>query len=263
MARTGDMDIRHERILDILSKESVISVTNLSNILGVAKETVRKDLKILAEQGKVIRIHGGAALLETPFNFPFTVRQNLDEIKKRRVAERASRLIYENESIIIEGSTTNLALCEALMNTPEKLRSLSIITNSVKIAHMLDLGAKCRQLFLLGGRTDAQEGTIRGTFALAMLREIHADAAFISAAAIDQRLSVTAFKEDDMLFQRQAIASSNKAYILMNSSKFPSSSLYHVCKCQEIDGLVTDAILDEETSNLLLQTNTEYIQVEQ
>ena len=221
MARTGDMDIRHERILDILSKESVISVTNLSNILGVAKETVRKDLKILAEQGKVIRIHGGAA---------------------RRVAERASRLIYENESIIIEGSTTNLALCEALMNTPEKLRSLSIITNSVKIAHMLDLGAKCRQLFLLGGRTDAQEGTIRGTFALAMLREIHADAAFISAAAIDQRLSVTAFKEDDMLFQRQAIASSNKAYILMNSSKFPSSSLYHVCKCQEIDGLVTDAI---------------------
>ena len=101
MARTGDMDIRHERILDILSKESVISVTNLSNILGVAKETVRKDLKILAEQGKVIRIHGGAALLETPFNVPFTVRQNLDEIKKRRVAERASRLIYENESIII------------------------------------------------------------------------------------------------------------------------------------------------------------------
>lgn len=263
MARTGDMGIRHKRILDILSKESAASVTGLSDTLGVAKETIRKDLRVLAEQGKVIRIHGGAALSDMPFNMPFTVRQNLDEIQKRQVAERASQLIYENESIIIEGSTTNLALCEALMDTPEKLKSLTIITNSVKIAQMLEFGSKCRQLFLLGGQADAQEGTTRGQFALSMMREMHADAAFISAAAMNQQLRVTAFKEDDMLFQRQAISIAGKAYVLMNSSKFPSSALYYVCQCQDLDGLVTDAELSDQECRVLLDAGTEYIRVKQ
>ena len=72
MARIGDMNNRHERILNILANEAAASVTGLSDILGVSKETIRKDLQVLAEQGKVTRIHGGAALLDSSVNMPFS-----------------------------------------------------------------------------------------------------------------------------------------------------------------------------------------------
>ena len=260
MARIGDMNNRHERILNILANEAAASVTGLSDILGASKETIRKDLQVLAEQGKVTRIHGGAALLDSSVNMPFTIRQNVAEMEKRHVAECACQLIQENASLIIEGSTTSLALCEALLRAPEKLATLSLITNSIKIAQMLGLGAKCRKLFLLGGRTDAEEGVSRGKFVLSMLREFHADMAFISAAAMNQQMQIMAFREDDMLFQRQAIASASRTYVLMNASKFPSSALYSVCRCQEIDGLVTDAVLDEKNRMDLLEAHTVYMQ---
>lgn len=257
MARTGDMENRHKRIIGLLSREPVASVAQLSAALGVSKETIRKDLTILCDDGKINRIHGGAALVDT---MPFQVRKTIAEDEKRVIAGAAADLLEKDDSVIIEGSTTNVLLCTELLAQPDKLRTLTIVTNSVRIALMLDLGEKCRRLYLLGGRANADEGSSYGTQTVEALKGYHTDKAFLSAAALDARLNITAYKEYDMLFQKQAVLCANKAIVLVNRKKIPSAALFHVCSLREVACVVTDAALSGAQKEELNRSGTRLIQ---
>lgn len=257
MPRTSDMENRCQKILDILEQEGASSVTNLATALSVTKETVRKDLQLLAEQGKVSRIHGGAALSSTLPSIPFEERENLDTKEKRLVASAACALIEAGDSVLIEGSTTNSMLCEALLEDEELLRTLTVITNSMRIVQTLGGGGKCRMLFFLGGQMDPQESRACGKLTVTALQTFHVNKAFLSAAALDRQMRITAFREDDMLFQRQAISCADKTYILLNQSKFPSSGLFSVCSVYDVSGLVSDAPFD---SAIIRQMETQQVQ---
>lgn len=79
MARTGDMKNRQKRILNLLAYKSAASVAQLSAETGVTKESIRKDLPKLCDSGKIMRIHGGAALSDA---MPFQVRKTIAEDEK-------------------------------------------------------------------------------------------------------------------------------------------------------------------------------------
>lgn len=79
LARTGDMENRQKRILNLLAYKSAASVAQLSAATGVTKETIRKDLARLCDGGKITRIHGGAALSDA---MPFQVRKTIAEDEK-------------------------------------------------------------------------------------------------------------------------------------------------------------------------------------
>lgn len=253
LARTGDMENRHKKILNMLAYESAASVAQLSAVLGVTKETIRKDLAQLCDSGKITRIHGGAALSDS---IPFQVRKTIAEDEKKCIAIAACDMIRDNESIIIESSTTNVLLSAELLKNPEKLQTLTIITNSIRIALLLELGEKCEKLYLLGGQTDAEEGNSFGVQTIEALKHFHADKAFLSAAAFDNQLNVTAYKEHDMLFQREAMLCARETYILVNKKKIPSTALFHVCKIEDVTGIITDAIFPEEQLEKLNKSKT-------
>ena len=238
------METRQERILSILSNQGITSVFILSQTLGVTRETIRKDLKALEIAGKVKRIHGAAALRDGAANMPFAVRETLSEGEKRQVAHTASTHIQEGDTIIIEGSTTTCFLCEDLIAEGTLAQSLTIITNSIRIAQLFQMGEKCRGLYLLGGYVDREEGCTRGKFGLDMLALFKAQKAFISAAAISEDLSVTAFKEEDMLFQKKAILCAEKTFVLANKDKLFHSGLFNVSDLHDIYALVSNAVLD-------------------
>lgn len=261
MARLGDMENRHNRILDILAVEPATSVARLSSLLGVTKETVRKDLSLLESQGKVSRIHGGAARIDRPQHLPFQLRATIDEEEKKRIAAAASQLVCEGEHIIIEASTTNFLLCNALLQQPEKLATVTIITNSLRIAQLLENGAKCGKLIFLGGEMDAEEGRTKGSQVVATLSAYQADKAFLSVAALNRDLKITAFKEEDMLFQKKMLSCACRTYALVNSRKYPTSALYTVCEAGVLTGLITDAKFEAEAKQYLAIQHTDVIVV--
>jgi len=53
---------RHQHILALLKKRPAVSVAELAAELGVSQNTIRNDLDALAEQGLVVRSHGGASI---------------------------------------------------------------------------------------------------------------------------------------------------------------------------------------------------------
>ena len=260
MARIGNMEERHQKILDILTTESATSVTRLSSLLNVTKETIRKDLSMLEEQGKISRIHGGAGRIDKTQRIPFQIRESIAGEEKRKVAIAASKLICENDHVIIEGSTTNLFLCSELLKDPDKLKTVTVITDSLRIMQLLDNGAKCKSLILLGGMIDVDEGRARGYQTVDALKTYQADKGFISAAALNDEMGITAYREDDMLFQKQVLHSAGKVYVLVNHSKYPSSALYFVCSASELTGVVTDGKLSVFAEAFLKESNTDLIQ---
>ena len=260
MARIGNMTERHNKLLDILAVESAVSVTRLSALLDVSKETVRKDLDKLEKEGKISRIHGGAARIDRAQRIPFQVRESIAGEEKQRVASAAIHLIPENERIIIEGSTTSLFLCNELLNNLQLLKTLTIITDSLRIMQLLNNGEKCASLIFLGGLIDVEEERTRGYQTVEALKAYHADKAFISAAALDGEMNITAYREDDMLFQKQVVCSATKTYVMVNRSKYPLSALYFVCSAHRLNGIITDGTLEPHAIKLLQQHDTELIQ---
>ncbi len=62
---------RYQEIIEILKENPIVTVADFAERLSVSMETIRKDLNILSEQGKIVRVHGGAALQEYG-NGPFS-----------------------------------------------------------------------------------------------------------------------------------------------------------------------------------------------
>ena len=258
--RMEKVKARQEKILAIMESMAITQVVDLANELDVTMETIRKDLNTMERQGLIVRIRGGAALRHrTSDSVPYEIRKTVHKSGKLRIAKAACRLIQEGDSILLEGSTTNMALCRELLEQSDLLRTLTIVTNSVYIAQLFELGARVKGLFLLSGWLSPTEGTTQGSFTNAGLQNFHIDKVFLSGAALNEDLQLSAYYENDMLFQQHALRCARKTIVLLDQGKYPVTALYAVSNLQDVDCLVTDSQLDEKALRLLEEKRVQLV----
>lgn len=250
---------RYLQIIEILKDNPIVTVLEFAKRLEVSPETIRKDLTYLSEQGQVMRIHGGAALagdksVISPFQFRKTMRQE----EKRALAKKASEMIEPGDSLIIESSTTLVELVKVLMEKPELLKTLIIVTNSFSIATLLEMGKLCARIFFLGGWVNETEQSTQGQLTASELKNFHVDKCLLSGAALGNNLILTAFYENDMLFQRQALKSASQSILLVESEKYPSSAVLAVASIDQFDHLITNIRFGKEKEETLEKTKLQY-----
>ena len=257
----GKLENRRNSILKILEKTQLATVADLSEELDVTMETIRKDLLVLEDENKIVRIHGGAALANQEQDFiPYGIRKNINSEEKRRVAKKALELICEGDSILLENSTTTAALCQQLLEQPEILRTLTVITNSFYMVQCLKAGELCRRLLFLGGWVSSSESSTLGAVTTDMMKEIRVNKAFISGAALNDRLELTAYYERDMQFQQEAIRQSDEAVLLLDSGKYPKSGGMSVAGLEAFGALVTDLSFTESQKKELAERGIRLLQ---
>ncbi|MGL5675227.1 MAG: DeoR/GlpR family DNA-binding transcription regulator [Cellulosilyticaceae bacterium] len=250
---------RREKILKTLAEIPLSTTIQLAEETGVSTETIRKDLDALAKEGSIIKVHGGVALANTePSAAPFDLRTSVNLEQKAKIAIEAITLISPGDSIILEGSTTCLELCKALLHEPTLLETLIIITNSFDIAHLLQGGKLCQKLFFLGGWCNTSEHATRGYHTTKFLEDCHVNLAFISGAALGKDMTLTSYLEEDMLFQRQALKIAKSTILLMDQAKFQNTAFFLVCPLDQVDYLVTDL---DATSELATSLQTLPLQI--
>lgn len=254
---------RRRRIVETLARLPLATVSDLSRETNVSKETIRKDLAALEEAGVVERIHGGAALAsrEASGNLPYERREGVHSAEKLRIAHAARALIAPGDAVLLEGSTTGTALGHALAEAPELLQTLTVVTNSIHIVELLRFGRLCQRLLCLGGWLSPEEGTAGGALLLDQLAQVHVDKAFISGAALNRDLELFAHFEDDMRFQRQAIASAETAVLMVDSGKYPASGVLSVGSAADFSHLVTDIDFDPPALERLERAKTALVRV--
>lgn len=261
MKKTEKIKSRRNEIIRILESTPIASTSMLVSYFGVSKETIRKDLQDLERAGTVALVRGGASLVrKTPSPIPYQQRQELHHAEKAQVARAASRLVQEGDSLLLESSTTTEAFCRELLQDLALLKTLTVVTNSIYIAQMFGLGELVDRLFLLGGWIRPSEGASHGTFIDECLDKLLLDKAFLSGAALDDRLILSAYFVEDMVFQQKAIRRAKRSIILLDKGKYPSSGIYYVDDLESVDCLVTDTKFSDRELAVLKEKHVELVQ---
>ena len=161
-----------------LSKQGFVLVPALSELFRCSEETVRRDLKEMESEGRLVRTHGGAYLVEKfDKSYPTNLRMVYYHRTKDRLAQQAMLHIQENDVVMLDSSTTCLSLAEAMVKSQ---KNMTIITNSLQICSMCSESNANINLICLGGAFRKRTTSFTDQHTVDMLRGYHADLSFIS-----------------------------------------------------------------------------------
>lgn len=227
---------RQQDILEILQTMRECSIQDLVSKFGVSGMTVRRDLEILADQGRIVRTHGGAVLAPgVTFEFAFLRRTKLNQAQKRMIGRMAAALVKDGQAVLLDSGTTTVAIAEQLRQG----RNIKVITTSLPIASMLQY-SETVELNLLGGQLRAGSPDLCGALTESNLEMIRPDVAFVGATAIDANGAI--FTESATLSRLLArmVSCANRAYVVADSSKLGGTALWRYGHLKDVAGLITD-----------------------
>lgn len=227
---------RMEHIRQELKEKGIVSVAELTKSLESSRSTVRRDLCDMEEQKELKCIHGGAVALtkQASYEPPFEVRQDLFMDEKRRIAERALEFVSENATVLLDSGTTVYELAKRLSGG----RHLHIATNDLKSAMALSTNPNI-SVIVLGGSLRSSHFSMNGLFTEEMIRQIHADTAFLSVDAVDLSTGLIGFSMEEIASKRLMIQSAQRTIVLCDHSKFESVAFVNICALSDIDMIIT------------------------
>ena len=137
---------RKQQILQILAEEKQVMSGDLSQRFSVSEDSIRRDLRELAAEGKLQRVHGGALPVSEAIA-PIETRKNVQIASKQSIAQRAVELIQPGQVVIVDGGTTTGEMMRLL---PDNL-ACTVVTHSPGIAVAL-VEKPLIEVILIGGR---------------------------------------------------------------------------------------------------------------
>jgi DeoR/GlpR family transcriptional regulator of sugar metabolism len=229
--------LRQKRILELLQSRGHCSVELLAETLEVSEMTIRRDLRVLADAGSVVRDHGGATPAESVlFEFSFLERRHEQRAAKDAIGLAAAELVPDGASVILDSGTTTLAVAAHLRTR----RKLTVITTSLPIASVLQRSGNA-DILLLGGFLRKDSPDLEGPMTEANLTGLRADIAILGADGIDQDGNTYSNSLNVARLLARAIAAAGKVYVVADSKKLNRSALTMFGKMADFVGLITDA----------------------
>lgn len=236
--------LSHERynvIMDHLRAEGNISIKKLTSILNVSTDTVRRDLKVLEDEGKIKKVHGGAVLSnEIVTNHAFENRKISNITKKQEISKNAIKHIKEFQAVALNAGTTNIEFAKEIIKAFD---NLTVITNSLLIANILSV-KKDFTIIVTGGFLDHEEHSFYGKKVIENIYSFNADTAFINVNAISLKKGITDFRQGELEVINAYIENVEKVIVLADSSKFETISYLKMCDLNKVDIFLTDSNID-------------------
>src|SRR5690625_847459 len=200
--------------MQLLNDTGKIEIEDLSSQLDVSSMTIRRDLVTLEEEGKVIRVHGGAVLPKPLVQeTTFSQKESIKLEQKREIANKATSFIKEGQTIILDSGTTTLEIAKLLKSR----KNLTIITNDINIAAFL-LDSELR-VIVTGGELQNNVGTLYSPQTHAFLKDIYVDIFFLGAPAVDIVAGVTSPSLEKSLIKKFMIQAAEATWLVADSTK--------------------------------------------
>ncbi|AWH88590.1 DeoR/GlpR family transcriptional regulator [Limnobaculum parvum] len=227
---------RHESIIDLVRKHGYVSTEELVEHFGVSPQTIRRDLNELADQNKIQRHHGGAALpSSSAVNAAYHDRKVMRLEEKARIAERVASYIPDGATLFIDIGTTPEAVAHALLNH----KNLRVVTNNLNVATLLTSKPDFR-LILAGGEVRSRDGGIIGEATLDFISQFRLDYGILGISGIDMDGSLLEFDYHEVRTKRAIIENSRSVMLVTDHSKFGRNAMVNLGNMGLIDYLFTD-----------------------
>lgn len=243
---------RQEIILTEVRTSASIRISELARELGVAGETIRRDLTELSETGLITRTYGGATISMIDAE-PMIAERGLLSIEERaRIGRLTSGLIADRQIVMIDGGSTTQEVARHLVSTR---RELTLITNSTGVAAVAGANPTFR-VILCPGTYDLREGSVLGEDTVEFLGRYNADIAIFGATGLtadgpsDANSGAAAFK-------RAMIRQAESAILVADSSKLGRRSFEQICGWDQVQHVVSDAGLPPDLREAVLNAAIE------
>jgi DeoR/GlpR family transcriptional regulator of sugar metabolism len=225
---------RKEYLLTVLKETGQIIAKSVSQELGLSEDTIRRDLRELASEGRLQRVHGGA-LPASPALGDFAARQQLAPDGKVAIGRAAAKLIRPGQVVILDGGTTTLQLARHL---PPDLKA-TVVTHSPTIAVAL-VEHPSIEVVLIGGRLFKHSVVAVGAAAIEAIARIRADLYFMGVTGIHPQAGLSTGDLEEAHIKRALIASASETYVLVSAEKLNAASPYVIATIGEIDGMIVE-----------------------
>lgn len=225
---------RKHHILGILQREGQVVAKAVSLELSLSEDTIRRDLRELAREGLLQRVHGGA-LPASPALADFAGRQHLAPEGKAAIGRAAAALIQPGQVVILDGGTTTLQVARHL---PRDLR-VTVVTHSPTVAVEL-AEHPTAEVVLIGGRLFKHSVVAVGAAAVEAIGRIRADVYFMGVTGVHPEAGLTTGDLEEAHIKRALHESAAETIVLASSEKLGAASPYLVAPLGEISGLVVE-----------------------
>jgi DeoR/GlpR family transcriptional regulator of sugar metabolism len=226
-----------QRVLELLETRDAVTVADLAEQFAVSEVTVRSDLTMLARQGLVARVRGGArALQRGQSEVAFDVRLRVEEDAKRSIARAAAGLVADGEAVALDSSTTAFYIALEL----REKRELVVVTNGLRIAAAL-AGAPGISVIVPGGMVRFAAMSLVGDFASSVLRNTRIGRGFFGARGVSVDRGLMDLNPDEVRIKGEMADACERVVGVFDHTKWRRSALLSFVPTQQVDAIVTDA----------------------
>lgn len=235
---------RQQFIEKKLKENGNVFVAELKDLLQCSEETIRRDIREMEEQGKLIRIHGGAYLPEKfDKGVPFVLREGMYEQEKEDMAGIAVSMIKNNSVVFLDSSSTCLHLAQRIRDSG---KIVTLITNSLRICNVFSQKKSDVNLICLGGRFHQETSSFTGYTATEAISHNFADIAFISCPAIHIERGLSDNNINESEIRKSMLNNAHQRVLVVDHTKLGSISDILFYPLDNIHKIITDKELNPE-----------------
>ena len=244
---------RKSRIIQLLESQGQAEVSELSSILGVVPETIRRDLKELEKQGIITRTHGGAIFgIQSEHEYPILVRKMQNKDEKDRLCEYVAEYIDDKDTVFIDNSSTTANILNYIPNS----KRVTVITNSIYLLLQYSkMSSNNITMISTGGIFNRSNQSLTGSLSLKIANEFLPNKAIMSCRGLSAENAFTDNGLYETDIKRLMIEKAKEVYFIMDHSKIDKSGSvvlggFDICKT-----LFTDRSLSEELTEQIMRDN--------
>ena len=246
---------RQAKIANIIRQQNRATVNELSDLLDISKETIRRDLTALAKAGVVQKFHGGAFLPGAMGEGPFRQRMGENVFAKARIAAKAAQVVSPGETLFIDTGSTSVYFAEKLA----EIANLTLITNSAEIARTLSLSDNNSHIFMLGGEYHGDNLQTVGNLVISQIQFFRAHHAILTIGAMDALTGAMDFSIEEAQIAQAMIKQAESVTVIVDSSKFQKIASFKVCGLDSITNLICDQAPPPQLKTALVEANVNII----
>lgn len=223
-----------------LTRDGEIVAKTLAAELELSEDTIRRDLREMAADGLLKRVHGGALPLSPPLP-DFAARQSVATNEKAALGARAAAMVEPGQVIFLDGGTTTAALARAL---PRDI-AFTVVTHSPTIACELERHPTA-EVVLIGGRLYRHSMVTTGAAALDAIRGMRADLYFMGVTAAHPTQGLTTGDMEEAAIKRAIAENAAATHVLLTREKIGSASPWKIMPLAAATGLIVPGGMEPE-----------------
>ncbi len=230
---------RKQQLLTRLKRDGKIVAKELSQELGVSEDTIRRDLREMAQEGLLLRVHGGA-LPASPAIADFAVREGIRHQGKMAIGSAAAGMIQTEQVVILDGGTTSR---EIARHIPRDLH-LTVVTHSPTIALEL-VHHPYVEIILLGGHLFKHSIVAVGAACLEAISKVRDDTFFMGVTGVHPQTGLTTGDFEEAGIKRALSRAAAETYVLASAEKLNAASPYLIVDLAEVTGIITEKSMSD------------------